>query len=230
MATERDRVSDGAMTPRGPRGLSPLLALALGLGGGLVGGALAGGVPAQATDAVAALHQDGTAAKAPRGPRGKRGKPGPVGATGPAGPQGPRGLAGAQGPAGIGPAYSARRDEVVPMLVSSGPTITLSVPEPGSYVILAKTNATGANDLGFGAVLITCLLAAGEDQDRADANESKGQGQSVPSTQTLSLQVVHTFTAPGTAVLTCAGWGGRIESSKVTAIRVSQVTTRPATG
>jgi hypothetical protein len=229
MAAERGRVSDGAMTTRG---LAPLLTLALGLGGGLVGGALAGGVPAQASDAVAALHQGdaGTAAKAPRGPRGKRGKPGPPGATGATGPQGLRGLTGEPGPAGVGPAFSARRDEAVPMLVTSGPTVTLSVPEPGSYVILAKTNATGANDLAFGAVLITCTLVAGDDKDAANANESKGQGQNVPSTQTLSLQVVHTFTAPGTAVLTCAGWGGRVETSKVTAIRVSSVTSRPVTG
>ncbi|MFL1901137.1 hypothetical protein ACJWDR_18770 [Streptomyces tauricus] len=93
----------------------------------------------------------------------------------------------------------------------------------GSYTIFAKLNldvASGGNQH------IRCFLRAGGDFDRSIANHD-GTIAFMP----MSLNVVHTFAAPGSVVLRCghvfAGGSTPVSFIKITAIRASSLSNTP---
>ncbi|MBZ4320096.1 hypothetical protein [Streptomyces huiliensis] len=95
----------------------------------------------------------------------------------------------------------------------------LSLPE-GSYTISAKLNLDVPD--GGHHQTIRCFLRAGNDFDRLYANHD-GTLAHVP----MSLNVVHTFTASGNAVLTCGhsytAGGTDISFVKITAVKASSL-------
>jgi hypothetical protein len=146
------------------------------------------------------------------------------GKPGPRGPAGPRGL---QGPAGPSEAVATYKDGPVALSVGTlSKLTTLNIPRAGSYVITAKAYTTTASDrIG----LDTCQLDAHGDQDMT---------QTITQTNiatTLSLEVVHTFTAPGTVDLNCSVAAlpgeptpsGSLSWIKIVAIRVGKLTNTP---
>ncbi len=145
------------------------------------------------------------------------GKPGP---RGPAGPRGP------QGPAGPSEAVATFKDGPVALSVGTSSKVTsLSIPRTGSYVVTAKA-ITGAPAQFAG--LVTCQLDAHGDQDMS-------RSLAEPTIAlALSLEVVHTFAAPGTVDLNCsvgsvlgATAGGLLSWIKIVAIRVGKLTNTP---
>jgi hypothetical protein len=100
------------------------------------------------------------------------------------------------------------------------PTVlSLSVPA-GSYVF----NATTWLNNGASNLLARCTLSAGGDNDvKRQFLEQSGTGAYAAS---VSLQVVHTFGAPGSATFTCYGFGvnATANNSKITAIKVDHLT------
>jgi hypothetical protein len=156
----------------------------------------------------------------PAGPRGARGATGARGPRGFVGPDGVDGAAGAAGPAGApGPSDAYTKSVTGPVVLSTSSTTvaSLTIPQAGKYVLLAKGYITGA---------ITgppegCRLNAGADFDQSNTWGTT----SYPAE--LTLNAVHEYTAAGTADLVCqaTGAGAQIQSVKVTAIRVGNLTT-----
>lgn len=140
-----------------------------------------------------------------------RGEAGPAGPTGPAGAKGDKGDPGEPGPSD---AYSKWLNGPVPLPASMGTLTSLSLPQPGKYVIWGKlyVASSGAS--------VVCQLVAGGDYD-----ESAVLGSTQPLT--LSLNVVHDFSSAGSASLRCqtvGGAGGAASFIKITAIRVGNLT------
>jgi hypothetical protein len=120
------------------------------------------------------------------------------------------------GPAGPpGPSHVYARSLVGPVAVpfhAEATLASLSLPEPGSYLILAKALASGHGT-------VTCRLRAETDFDLSQATPSQS------SNQTIALIVTHAFAAPGQAALLCAGDGDSgLSFVDVAAIKVGQLT------
>jgi hypothetical protein len=140
---------------------------------------------------------------------------GPKGATGPTGRTGPT------GPAGATMATSVTAISFVSLSSSStGTTLaTLNLPA-GSFVLFGR-----AEILSDGAVndyLATCALSAGADTDTVSVTGPT----SVSGLGVAWLNVLHTFTSPGSATLVCEdsvtqpAAAGRV---RITAIQVTQI-------
>ena len=100
--------------------------------------------------------------------------------------------------------------------------VDLTIPEAGNYVIDATLwirNLSGS-DTPFAP----CTLAAGADTDYKEVQLRVNDG-SGGHRANYALQVVHSFGAPGSATLTCAG-GSNTDANdiKVTAIKVDHLT------
>jgi hypothetical protein len=139
--------------------------------------------------------------------RGPAGAPGQTGATGPTGPAGPS------------DAFSRFLNS--PLVVPSTPTTltSLTIPAAGKYVVWGKAffQATGVGASGT----ITCGLLAGTDSDQSQTFVGVG------TNFTLSLNVVHEFTAAGTVDFKCAYVGTGTATAnhiKATAIKVQNLT------
>jgi hypothetical protein len=91
----------------------------------------------------------------------------------------------------------------------------------GSYVIFAKLWSTYSIPGGF-ADTVECRLVAGGDSDRTWVTQD-----AVLAYSSIALNVVHQFTAPGTADLICRHLLGGKDSTlfdiKITAIRLATV-------
>ena len=99
---------------------------------------------------------------------------------------------------------------------SAQTTITsLAIAEAGNYVLLAKAYATSTL-IGFGT--ISCRLQAGANFDESQAYVDDGQPAS------LSLMVLNTYNAAGTADFSCSGGPGKqVNFVKITALRVGTI-------
>jgi hypothetical protein len=119
-------------------------------------------------------------------------------------------------------AYSTYHDAGVSIqsqVSGQDPTVlSLAVPA-GSYVFDATTwLSNGASNL-----LARCTLSAGGDNDvKRQFLEAAGSGADESS---VALQVVHTFAAPGTAKLTCYGFGVNAfaNNTKLTGVKVDHL-------
>jgi hypothetical protein len=118
-------------------------------------------------------------------------------------------------------AYSTYHDAAVSLSTSVATLMTLHLPVAGSYVINAKTQVryTGSSR-GWGE----CVLVAGADFDTSLTSVLPGPAPEAVAM--LPLQVVHTFSAPGTAVLRCSGSGTDVTAAKtkITAVSVTALT------
>lgn len=180
-----------------------------------------------------------------------------TGPPGPAGPPGPPAQPAAQGPAGpsferaqvrrilnqrvkkpsrklverlvaapvvAGEVRSVFRDEYVGVPQFEGTTVASLVLPPGRWVIHAKTVSTYSipSDYPFAqSPTVFCGLKAGVDSDTALTVQG-----------TIAAHVVHHFSKPGVAVLTCvaAPVGRTVRNTKITAMRVSKLTNKPFGG
>ena len=122
-------------------------------------------------------------------------------------------------------AYSTFHDAGVSIqtqVSGQDPTVlTLNVPAAGSYTVLATTDLFNSD--ATNPVLTRCTLNAGGDSD------TKRTGLNINSSalsgENTALQVVHTFAAPGTAVLRCYSFGVSVaaSNSKITATKVDHL-------
>ena len=99
---------------------------------------------------------------------------------------------------------------------------TLGGLQPGAYVLMAKTNqSSNARTEG------RCRLQAGDQYD--DSNRGL-RPEGTPEAH--ALQLVHSFSGPGTVVLSCrspaGNWGA--SDSKIIAIRVAAASTNVVSG
>lgn len=138
---------------------------------------------------------------------------------GPPGAQGQTGPSGAAGPAGPSDAYSRFLNG--PLAVPSSPTTltSLTIPVAGKYVAWGKAYFTNSGVATTGTV--TCLLAAGTDNDSSQSWVGSGFNF------TLDTNVVHEFAAAGTVDLKCAYAGTGTTAAnfiKITAIKVNNLT------
>jgi hypothetical protein len=122
-------------------------------------------------------------------------------------------------------AGQVRRDagpEGVGASQSYTPVATLAGLEPGSYVLLAKTNQS-ASEFTEGR----CRLSAGDDYD--DSNRGL-RPQGTPEAH--SLQLVHGFASGGSVVLACRAPKGTWSAadSKIIAIRVANAASNVVSG
>lgn len=140
------------------------------------------------------------------------------GPPGPAGPAGPPGLAGPAGPTGPSNAYARFLNGPVPVDDTVATLASLSIPEAGAFVLSAKA-AIGTGILLPLDVTVTCTLEAGADVDQSAVTILEDSVASLP------LQVVHQFTAAGTANLRCETDGPDASAAaiKITAIRVGNL-------
>jgi hypothetical protein len=164
----------------------------------------------------------GQSPRGARGLRGLRGLAGLVGVAGPAGPAGPAGAAGAAGPAGpIGPtdAYSRFVNGPLAFPATLTTIANLSIPQAGNYVLFAKVFGNYAT--GAGSLPVTCRLVAGTDFD-----QSKMTLGVVTTGENVFLNVVHEFTAAGSADVQCAMATGTGTANyvKITAIKTATLT------
>jgi hypothetical protein len=128
-------------------------------------------------------------------------------------------------PAAASEARSTFNDQfvVVPFSLVKGKTVaSLGLPA-GRWVIHAKANTLYSLEHYSAPTQpprIFCALVAGADSDGAYATEG-----------TLAPHVVHRFTKPGLAELTCSAFPSDMVLTriKITAIRVSKLTNTPST-
>jgi hypothetical protein len=136
---------------------------------------------------------------------GPPGAPGPTGSTGPAGPAGPSN------------AYARFLNGPIAIPGSLTTLASLSIPEAGFYVLSAKT-AIGTPGTVFLDTTVTCTLEAGADFDQSAVTVLPDSLASLP------LQVVHQFTAAGTANFRCMADGDASAAAiKITAIKVGSL-------
>ena len=144
-------------------------------------------------------------------PRGAVGPPGPPGAPGVQGSQGPPGVQGLPGPS-LAYASSNSGPSSVPDTLTT--LASLSVSQPGNYVIWAKGWATGTSDLD-----VTCKLVAGTDTDTTKVH-------AFHIAQSVSAMLVHQFTSSGIVQLQCVSSDANAEtmnSMRIVAIQVGSL-------
>jgi hypothetical protein len=128
---------------------------------------------------------------------------------GPQGPQGataPQGNPGVQGPPGTALATSVLNPDHVLLLGNSFfvPQVvaTLNLPA-GSYSLFGRVQVESDPATGNGqGTFASCTLAAGGDNDSAIA-EGGPYPETLGQAQVLTLNVLHTFSSPGTARISC---------------------------
>ena len=166
----------------------------------------------------------------PAGPAGERGPAGEDGAPGERGPAGDRGPAGETGPAGPpGPAGESSALEVTrsfgpvngAAFAASLSVLTLPDIPAGAYVLASKVNIRTGTASTFTAT--NCQLRAGGaavDQSRVTI---PGGANAMP----VPLQGTVSLSAPSSLSVVCSipGNGGFASDSKLSAIRVGEVTT-----
>jgi hypothetical protein len=150
---------------------------------------------------------DLSAAAKTSGPPGAPGAPGAQGPTGPTGPAGPSN------------AYARFANGPIAITDSVATLTSLSIPEAGFYALWAKA-AIGATT--FLPADVSCTLEAGADVDQSAVTVTDDTVASLP------LQVVHQFTAAGTANFRCVQtdeFGGPAAAAaiKITAIKVGSL-------
>jgi hypothetical protein len=155
--------------------------------------------------------------KGPRGPRGAVGARGPTGNAGPNGAAGPAGTAGAAGPIGPTDAYARFVNGPIVVPASLTTLANLAIPQAGKYVLFAKVYGMPTGD----TTAVTCRLVAG-----ADFDQSKLWVRNTAGPTTLVLNVVHEFTAAGSADVQCnyTGIGATAHYIKMSAIKVANLT------
>ena len=121
-------------------------------------------------------------------------------------------------------AYSTYHDAPVSIQNQVGgqdaKVLTLTIPTKGHYVSNAKTWLNNTSALN---VLYRCRLYAGSDFDQSRTlMEPSGGGA---YSESLALQVVHTFTSPSTAYVSCHSFGATATANdtKITAIKVASL-------
>jgi hypothetical protein len=106
---------------------------------------------------------------------------------------------------------------------------TLSNISAGSYLVIAKTTLA---DTGAQADTVTCTLDAGggvTDSSQSEIGRQKDGAQHA----TVSMQLVRTFSSPGSAVLRCNNAGNSTVNarySSIIAIAVSAVSRTAVSG
>jgi hypothetical protein len=154
---------------------------------------------------------------------GPRGVTGAQGAKGDTGAKGERGGVGPVGPSTV---YAGFYDGGISFENDAWPATAVIVTLPelpaGAYAIQAKMVATSNSTEDD---LTECILDAEGDTDTE--NDYLGEGKGDTSFAPFSLQVVHTFTAPGEVTIKCGhvrtGTPAGINSIKITAIRVGSI-------
>jgi hypothetical protein len=116
-------------------------------------------------------------------------------------------------------AYSKFHDDPV-SISPSAQVISLPIPQAGNYVIDATFVA---RTLDAAAHVVDCTLAAGGDNDVKEvwlhSNDGTGGHR-----ESMALQVVHGYAAPGVATLTCSsGTNTDVLNTKITAIKVDHL-------
>jgi len=170
-------------------------------------------------------------ARGPAGPAGSAGATGPTGPAGVAGAAGAPGAPGASGPPGPSNAFSRFRDGLVPIANVNTPVAQLVIPEAGSYVIFAKTVFN--NDDPVNGAFPTCTLAAEGDTDTGQVLLGPDNAAFATAEVLMeSLNVVHTFTAPGVVNLNCISTNNATNTTfasdtKITAIKVGTLSNLP---
>lgn len=161
-----------------------------------------------------------------QGPQGPQGPQGATGDPGAKGDPGPQGTPGTNGTNGQGPGYAVFNNNGVEVSDYAYHTVaTLTIPVAGPYALTAKVNPTSG---AAAAHSVACELDASSDSDSS--------GAEVPPTgwpgATIALQLVHQFTAGGTAVLRCdaVGADAQFGNAKITAIQLTSLTNTPVTG
>jgi hypothetical protein len=141
-----------------------------------------------------------------------------------------RGPRGKQGPTGPSAVYAARRDSGPSDLTTSSQTVaTLSALPAGAYLIQASTEVTGS--ASSTATDVLCRLAAGTDTTSGDAYVGTVSGGTYVTT--IPLTVTHTFSATGTATLSCnkdLASSAALTHTRITAVRVGSQVTSNVTG
>ncbi len=101
---------------------------------------------------------------------------------------------------------------------------TLNIPVAGKYSVSAK--AWVQSQAGTGSSEANCTLVAGTDLDQTQVDATDGN-VSAPDepvrNETMTLLVVHLFTAPGSVTLNCQNRGGGntyLRMIKITAVKV----------
>jgi hypothetical protein len=139
---------------------------------------------------------------------------GPPGAPGAPGAQGPTGPT---GPAGPSNAYARFLNGPIAIPGSLTTLASLSIPEAGFYVLSAKA-AIGTPGTVIFDTTVTCTLEAGADFDQSAVSVLSDSLASLP------LQVVHQFSAAGTANFRCmADDDASAAAIKITAIKVGSL-------
>lgn len=116
-----------------------------------------------------------------------------------------------------GVAYSTHSDGKQ-LTVQPSPIASLQLPA-GNYALSSKEQV----DTFANTDIIDCDLVAGTDKD-----SSFVQGGAGHQSQIITNNLVHTFTAPGTASLICNTFGiGSISQVRVTAVTVGSIVTQP---
>ena len=145
-----------------------------------------------------------------------------------AGAPGTGGLSGVAAPSG---AFSAYRYGPTPVSIDESPysLATLTIPAPGSYVIVATAYA---DDTLRGYVTdVTCTLLAGSDRDATEVTLT-GSGADVIEYQSIALSLVHQYSAAGVVDLECMASTGAtsLRDVRITAIEVSSLTNTASGG
>jgi hypothetical protein len=113
-------------------------------------------------------------------------------------------------------------DVAMPDNLGALPIAALFIPASGNYVINAKLDAHNVT-IASDNPLSECRLRAGGDVDTLDF-DVVGAGED--DHEAVALQVVHTFTSPGTVTLSCTDNGNGdvvAEFTKITAVPVAQL-------
>jgi hypothetical protein len=147
---------------------------------------------------------------------------GQPGAQGQPGVQGQRGLPGVPGPRAAFTAYTPTLGYV--NFAGTWKSIgTISLPA-GSYVVFAKGWAENLDQTN--SAYIQCMLAAGGDTD--ETATQLAPASNIVAKDSLALNMVHVFAAPGSANLSCIANGSssaEIFDVRITAIQVGSATT-----
>jgi hypothetical protein len=144
------------------------------------------------------------------------------GAVGPKGDIGPKGDKG--DPGAVGPSNALSGFKNGPVAVPSGlaSIAALSIPTPGTYVMVAKVELFDNVNTG---VDVQCQLVAGSDVDAA-STVLEGNSGIVVNDATVAFNVVHEFTSAGSVQLQCNAFGVNVDAFniKITAIQVGSLT------
>jgi Collagen triple helix repeat (20 copies) len=160
-------------------------------------------------------------AQGPQGPQGKTGKTGAKGATGAKGPTGATGARGANGTDGTGPAFEVFRNTSLTLPIGEGKPVLTQNLAAGAYVVDANVNVAVS---GGTAAEVFCTLSSGGESHGEAGTTVPGNGEA-----TLPLSWTQTFTATGTATLSCVSSGATAEvvAANPIATRVVSVTRSP---